>query len=103
MPILKYDGPRRFSRPNSARTFPEAYYSERDATLDCPRTEPYAYQMGGPVSGLRNRPSASREEFPPEQGGSRRRIAVAVSCYILSPKSHPDTTADLLVLLKRKF
>ena len=35
--------------------------------------------MGGPVSGLRNRPQLSREEYPLNQEVARRRIAVAVS------------------------
>ncbi|KAJ8115041.1 hypothetical protein OPT61_g3223 [Boeremia exigua] len=65
--------PRRFPRPTSARTFPEAYYNERHAPTEYPRVDPYGYPMGGPVVGLRNR----ADEFQPEQGGSRRRIAVA--------------------------
>ncbi|KAF2623007.1 hypothetical protein BU25DRAFT_479570 [Macroventuria anomochaeta] len=77
MSVLNYDGPRRFSRPTSARTFPETYYNERHAPLDYPRADPYACPMGGPVSGLRTRNHVDRDEFQREQGGSRRRIAVA--------------------------
>jgi hypothetical protein len=76
---MNYDGPSRFSRVNSARTFPEVYYSERNVPLDYSRGDHYAYQMGGPVNGLRNRPQLSREEYPLNQEVSRRRIAVAVS------------------------
>lgn len=79
MSSLNFDGPRRFSRPTSARTFPETYYNERHVSYDYPRADPYPYAMGGPVSGLRNRAHAERDEFQPEQGGARRRIAVAVS------------------------
>jgi hypothetical protein len=79
MSSLNYDGPRRFSRPTSARTFPDTYYNGRHVSYDYPRADPYAYPMGGPVSGLRNRTQAERDEFQPEQGGARRRIAVAVS------------------------
>ncbi|KAH6643165.1 hypothetical protein C7974DRAFT_352430 [Boeremia exigua] len=68
MSMLNYNGPRRFPRPNSARTFPETYYNER---------HPYSYPMGGPVSGLRARASLDEDEFQSEQGGTRRRIAVA--------------------------
>ncbi|KAF3037947.1 hypothetical protein E8E12_005225 [Didymella heteroderae] len=77
MSSLNYDGPRRFSRPTSARTFPETYYNERHTSYNYPRADPYAYPMGGPVSGLRNRTHDERGDFQPEQGGTRRRIAVA--------------------------
>ncbi|KAF1923696.1 uncharacterized protein M421DRAFT_308077 [Didymella exigua CBS 183.55] len=77
MSSMNYDGPRHFSRPASARTFPETYYNERRVSYDYPRADPYAYPMGGPVSGLRNRAHAERDEFQPEQPGARRRIAVA--------------------------
>ena len=76
---MNYAGPSRFSRVNSARTFPEVYYSERNVPLDYSRADHYAYQMGGPVSGLRNRPQLSQEEYPLNQEVARRRIAVAVS------------------------
>lgn len=82
MSALNYDGPRRFSRPTSARTFPETYYNERHVPYDYPRADPYAYPMGGPFSELRNRAHVERDEFQPEQGGARRRIAVAVSLII---------------------
>jgi hypothetical protein len=82
MSALNYDGPRRFSHPTSARAFPEAYYNERHAPIDHHRADPYAYPMGGPVSGLRVRSHMDRDEFQPEQGGARRRIAVAVSYSI---------------------
>ncbi|KAF3002555.1 hypothetical protein E8E13_007737 [Curvularia kusanoi] len=71
-----YDGPRRFSRSNSARTFPEVFY-DRNTPGDYHRSEPYAYSVGGPVHGLRNRPHTTHEEYSAEQGGARRRIAVA--------------------------
>lgn len=79
MSVLTYDGPRRFSRPASARTFPQTYYNERHAPIDYARADPYALPMGGPVSPLRTRSHVDRDEFQPEQGGARRRIAVAVS------------------------
>lgn len=87
MSSLNYDGPRRYSRPTSARTFPETYYNDRHASYDYPRTDPYAYPMGGPVSGLRDRAHAERDEFQSEQMGSRRRIAVAVSRKFPPPPS----------------
>lgn len=79
MSLLHCDGPRRFSRPTSARTFPETYYNERHSPLEYSRADPYAYPMGGPVSGLRTRAHMDRDEFQIEQPLSRRRIAVAVS------------------------
>ena len=85
MSSLNYDGPRRFSRPTSARTFPETYYNERHVSYDYHRADPYAFPVGGPVSGLRNRAHAERDEFLPEQGGARRRIAVAVSQIAHTP------------------
>lgn len=91
MSSLDYDNPHHFSRPTSARTFPETYYNERHVSCDYPRADPYAYPMGGPVSGLRNRAHAGRDEFLPEQGGARRRIAVAVSQITRTMSG--DTTA----------
>ncbi|KAF9692077.1 hypothetical protein EKO04_009903 [Ascochyta lentis] len=77
MSLLHRDGPRRFSRPTSARTFPETYYNERHTPLDYTRADPYAYPMGGPVSGLRPRSHMDRPDFEVEQTSPRRRIAVA--------------------------
>lgn len=79
MSLLHRDGPRRFSRHTSARTFPDTYYNERHAPIDYNRADHYAYPMGGPVSSLRARSRMDREEFQIEPTGSRRRIAVAVS------------------------
>lgn len=82
MSVLNNDSPHRFSHPTSARTFPEAYYNERHVPIDYPRTDPYAYPIGDPVSSLRARSHIDRDEFQPEQAGARRRIAVAVSHFI---------------------
>lgn len=97
---MNYDGPNRFSRVNSARTFPEVYYSERNVPLDYSRADHYAYQMGGPVSGLRNRPQLSREEYPLNQEVARRRIAVAVSGRFPSKEVGLRTTRCTLAACK---
>ncbi|KAF1358617.1 hypothetical protein EJ07DRAFT_156462 [Lizonia empirigonia] len=92
MSLLHRDGPRRFSRPTSARTFPETYYNERHAPIDYNQADPYAYPMGGPVSSLRARSRMDREEFQIEPTGSRRRIAVAVG------SDHVHTVMDNLTM-----
>lgn len=80
MSVLNYDGPRRFSRHASARIYPEPCYNERNAPLGYRRADPYAYTMGGPVSGYRAHSHMDQGEYPVEhQGQARRRIAVAVS------------------------
>ena len=88
---MNYDGPSRFSRVNSARTYPEVYYSERNIPLDYSRADHYAYQMGGPVNGLRNHPQLSREEYPLNQEVARRRIAVAVSTKFPSKEEEVES------------
>ncbi|KAJ4991014.1 transcriptional regulatory protein C2H10.01 [Stagonosporopsis vannaccii] len=77
MSALSYAGTHRYPRSNSARTFPETYYNERHVANEHPRIDPYAYPVGGPVNKLRHRAYEDQNEFQPEQGGSRRRIAVA--------------------------
>lgn len=117
MSLLHCDGPRRFSRPTSARTFPETYYNERHAPLDYTRADPYAFPMGGPVRGLRAQSHMDREQFQVEQPGARRRIAVAVSqtiflsrvsfvvhhtTIVLRPISHQLTTSVVCALSQEK-
>jgi hypothetical protein len=79
MSLLHRNGPRRFPRTASARTFPETYYNERHASLDYNQTGPYAYPIGGPVRGLRAQSHVEQEDFQIETPNSRRRVPVAVS------------------------
>src|SRR5690242_7792228 len=78
MSAFHYAGPRRYPRSTSARTFPEVYYNERNVAHEYPRVDPYSHAVGAPVSRLPSRTRENHHEFQPEQGGARRRIAVAV-------------------------
>ncbi|KAF1939005.1 hypothetical protein EJ02DRAFT_505072 [Clathrospora elynae] len=75
---MEYDSPRR-CLPH-ALSYPNYYYSDRNAPLALSHTTtrgtPRDYPIGGPVGGMQNRPTG-REEPGVKTGPARSRIAVA--------------------------
>lgn len=80
---MEYDFGRRCS-PHNNTSYLDQYYPDRDTPLALSlgvRSDPRAYNIGGPVGGSRGRVNlrAERDESLFDSGPSRRRIAVAVS------------------------
>ncbi|KAF1914299.1 hypothetical protein BDU57DRAFT_588657 [Ampelomyces quisqualis] len=81
MSVMDYDLGRRYS-PHHHLSYPDYYYPDRDTPLALSlgvRSDPRAYNIGGPVGGSRGRVHLNTDHDEPlfESGPSRRRIAVA--------------------------